>query len=147
MPDIRTVGVISKPNVPQAREILPGLIAWLEARGLAVRCDEATAEYTNRGAGLAREQVPEGCQLLVVLGGDGTLLAAARALRGREMPLFAVNLGGLGFLTAITTDEIYPELSARSAASTASAAAACFNASWCAPAHAFQTMTPSTTWS
>jgi NAD+ kinase len=110
MPDIRTVGVISKPKVAQAHEIVPGLIAWLEARGLEVRCDEATAEYAGRGAGLAREQVPEGCQLLVVLGGDGTLLTAARSLRGREMPLFAVNLGGLGFLTAISTDEIYPEL-------------------------------------
>ncbi len=110
MPDIRTVGIISKPRVARAREIVPELIRWLEAQGLAVRCDEATAECAGRPGGLPREEVPEDCQLLVVLGGDGTLLAAARALKGREMPLFAVNLGGLGFLTAITTDEIYPEL-------------------------------------
>ena len=110
MPDIRRVGVIAKPRVTQAREMVPQLLGWLEQRGIQVRCDEGAAEYAPGRTGLPREQVPEGCQLLVVLGGDGTLLAAARALQGREIPLFAVNLGGLGFLTAITTGEIYPEL-------------------------------------
>jgi NAD+ kinase len=110
MPDIRTVGVMARPRVAAAREVVPELLRWLEARGLLMRCDEFTAEYAGGRIGLPREQVPEGCELLVVLGGDGTLLAAARALQGREIPLFAVNLGGLGFLTAITIDEIFPEL-------------------------------------
>jgi NAD+ kinase len=114
--DIKTVGVIAKRGVPQAHEIVPKLIEWLQNRGLEVRCDEVTAGYApvqcsfGRCTVVERDQVPEGCHLLIVLGGDGTLLAAARALRGKEIPVFPVNLGGLGFLTAITMDEIFPEL-------------------------------------
>jgi len=110
MPDVKVVGVISKPGVAAAARIVPELIEWLRARGLEVRCDAVTAAYLGSAEGLPRDQVPEGCQLVIVLGGDGTLLAAARALGGRSVPLFPVNLGGLGFLTAITIDELYPEL-------------------------------------
>jgi len=110
MPTIETVGIISKPAVPAAADVVPRLLAWLEARGLRVRYDEGTAVYAGRTDGLQREEVPEGCDLLIVLGGDGTLLSAARAIGSRQIPLFAVNLGGLGFLTAITIDELYPEL-------------------------------------
>ena len=109
MPVISTVGVVSKPNVPAAAALVPRLVEWLAARGIRARMDEETAAYCGC-AGLARADVPEGCDLLVVLGGDGTLLSAARAIGRREIPLFAVNLGGLGFLTAITVDELYPEL-------------------------------------
>ena len=70
----------------------------------------AEATYLGQTDGLPRVEVPDGCELVVVLGGDGTLLSAARALGGRDIPLFAVNLGGLGFLTAITADELFTEL-------------------------------------
>jgi NAD+ kinase len=110
MPDVSVVGIIAKPNVPQAAQIVPELVEWLQARNIEVRYDVPTATYLGRPDGLPREHVPEDCQLVIVLGGDGTLLAAARALRGRNVPLFPVNLGGLGFLTAITIDELYPEL-------------------------------------
>jgi len=110
MPTIETVGIIAKPGVPAAAEVVPKLISWLKARGLGVRYDTRTALYSACDDGLAREAVPEGCDLVIVLGGDGTLLAAARAIGNREIPLFPVNLGGLGFLTAITIDELYPEL-------------------------------------
>ena len=113
MPTIRTVGIISKPNSAAAANIVPALIEWLRGRGMAVRIDEQTAVYAGpvgRSSGLPREEVPEGCDLVIVLGGDGTLLAAARAIGRRETPLFPVNVGSLGFLTAITIDELYPEL-------------------------------------
>ncbi|HTP89246.1 MAG TPA: NAD(+)/NADH kinase [Bryobacteraceae bacterium] len=110
MPDIRTVGIIAKPRVEAAQQLVPGLLAWLEERGIAVRMDTYTAAYLGRGDGLDRADVPEGAQMVIVLGGDGTLLSAARAIDGREIPLFPVNLGGLGFLTAITVEEIFPEL-------------------------------------
>jgi NAD+ kinase len=110
MPDISVVGVISKPGIPHAPTILSELVAWWKERGVTTRLDHESARYLGSHHGLAREHVPEGAQLVIVLGGDGTLLAAARALAGREIPILPVNLGGLGFLTAITLDQLYPEL-------------------------------------
>ena len=111
---ISTAGIISKPHSEKAALVAPTLVKWLAERGVGVRCDAETAAFLGSGAGtkngLPREAVPEGAQLLIVLGGDGTLLSAARALKGRDIPLFAVNLGNLGFLTAITVEELYPQL-------------------------------------
>jgi NAD+ kinase len=89
---------------------VPELMEWLERRGLRLRYDQPTGDYAGRTDAIPREQVPIGTDLVIVLGGDGTLLSAARAIGRSEVPLFPVNLGGLGFLTAITIDEIYPEL-------------------------------------
>jgi NAD+ kinase len=110
MRTIEAVGILSKPGVAMARTIVPQLLEFLRGRGIEVRYDEETAVYAGSGGWVPREQVPEGTQLLIVLGGDGTLLAAARAVGGREIPLFAVNLGGLGFLTTIAVAEMYSEL-------------------------------------
>jgi NAD+ kinase len=110
MPVVETVGLISKPNIPRAHEIVPGLYEWLRTRKMGVRFDEQTGIYLNMPGALDRSNVPDDCDLVIVLGGDGTLLAAARALAGRATPMFPVNLGNLGFLTAITLDELYPEL-------------------------------------
>jgi NAD+ kinase len=109
MPIIKTVGIVSKPGSDAAGELVPKVIDWLRARGIGVRLDELSGEYA-KAPGLPRDSVPEGSDLVVVLGGDGTLLSAARAIGRREIPLFPVNLGGLGFLTAITVEELFPEL-------------------------------------
>lgn len=110
MPQIATIGIISKPNIPEAAAIVCGLIEWLEARGIGTRCDPQTAEYANRSDFFTREEVPVGADLVIVLGGDGTLLSAARVVAGLDVPLLPVNLGQLGFLTAIQVGDLYPEL-------------------------------------
>lgn len=110
MQDIKVVGILSKPKVERAPEVLGKLLGWLGERGIEARLDEVSAEYMNRTDGIPRDHVPDGTQLVIVLGGDGTLLSAARAINGRDIPLFAVNLGSLGFLTAITVEQLYPEL-------------------------------------
>jgi NAD+ kinase len=107
---IRTVGIVSKPGVPHGASIVPELIAWLKDHGIEPRIDTVTAKYAGLDSGLPRDQVPEKCQFLIVLGGDGTLLAAAKAIGARPIPVLAVNLGSLGFLTAIGADELYSEL-------------------------------------
>jgi NAD+ kinase len=110
MHSIKTVGIIAKPNVERAAVLVPELVRWLRERNIDPVCDEAAAQYAGLGNGLQRDCLAERCDLIVVLGGDGTLLSAARAVHGKAIPLFPVNLGGLGFLTAITVEEIYPEL-------------------------------------
>ncbi|MCZ2151295.1 MAG: NAD(+)/NADH kinase [Bryobacterales bacterium] len=110
MPVIDTVGIVSKPGSAKAEKLLPELLEWLKARRINVRCDEQTANYVSGLEAVHRAEVARGAQLLIVLGGDGTLLSAARSAGGNDIPLFAVNLGGLGFLTAITVDNIFPEL-------------------------------------
>lgn len=110
MSDIKTVGILCKPNVENAPQVLEGLLPWLAERGVAVRLDQVSAHYLKRKDGIARDHVPDGTELMIVLGGDGTLLSAARAINGRPIPLFAVNLGSLGFLTATPLDQLYPEL-------------------------------------
>lgn len=107
---ITSVGIISKPKVPRANQIVPGLLEWLAERGVSARLDEETACYAGSKDWVPRERVPVDTHLVIVLGGDGTLLSAARAIGGRDIPLLAVNLGGLGFLTALTVEEMYPEL-------------------------------------
>ena len=72
--------------------------------------DEESAGYAGVREKLSRKDLAAQSELLIILGGDGTLLSAARASVGSDIPIFAVNLGGLGFLTAITIDEVFPQL-------------------------------------
>ena len=109
-PSIDTVAIISKPHSERAARLVPELLDWLAGRGVKARIDEESADYAGREDGLPRNDVPQGAQLVIVLGGDGTLLSAVRAIGGRDIPLFAVNLGGLGFVTAMTIEELYPQL-------------------------------------
>ena len=110
MQQVNRVGIISKPKMAHAMEIVCGLVRWLDERGIVYRCDQQTAEYAGTEKFFAREDLADEVELMIVLGGDGTLLSAARVVAGRNVPLFAVNLGHLGFLTAIRVEDLYPEL-------------------------------------
>jgi len=104
------LGIVSKPRRPDISELAPRLIRWLEERGLAYKCDLETAATLLRADGCSREELAGTVDLLVVLGGDGTLLSAARAAAGRPLPLLAVNLGGLGFLMTTGPHELFDVL-------------------------------------
>jgi len=108
---IKRIGITSKPKKMEIRQIVPALMEWLREREIEVCMDRETAatlEASERS--WTRNEIPNHADLIVVLGGDGTLLATARALNRRPVPILAVNLGGLGFLTVITKEELYPAL-------------------------------------
>jgi NAD+ kinase len=108
---IKRVGIISKPKKTEIREIVPSLLQWLRDRSIEVFIDKETGSIMQTSEHcLTRNEMPDQVDLLIVLGGDGTLLATARALNRKPVPILAVNLGGLGFLTGVTREELYPTL-------------------------------------
>lgn len=108
---IQKIGITSKPRKSELRDIVPALAAWLRERGLEVLMDKETgANIETSEPCLSRSEVVANADLVVVLGGDGTLLATARAVGEKAVPILAVNLGALGFLTVITLAELYPTL-------------------------------------
>jgi len=111
MPMIGSAGIICKPNRDLVSSVAPALLEWLRKRKIDVFVDEETRACIDLPApALPRESLSERIALLIVLGGDGTLLSAARALGSQSIPILAVNLGGLGFLTSVTLEEMYPVL-------------------------------------
>jgi NAD+ kinase len=105
--------IISKPQKPEVAAILRDLIAWLEARHYHYLLDPDSAAYIDAPNPIARVDLPKHKpNLVIVLGGDGTLLAAARAFARTTTPILSVNLGSLGFLTEIPLSDLYPTLEA-----------------------------------
>jgi NAD+ kinase len=108
---MRTVGIISKPRPENICAVVPPLVEWLAARQLNALIDPETAACLGPGhASVPREELPSRSDLILVLGGDGTLLALARLIGESKVPILPVNIGGLGFLTSVTLDELYPIL-------------------------------------
>jgi NAD+ kinase len=106
---IQTVGIVARPRREDLSRVVPPLIEWLRGHGVKVICDNETGGCIGALAGetLAREDLAGCADLLIVLGGDGTLLSAARQAAPRKVPILAVNLGGLGFLTTVSLGELY----------------------------------------
>ncbi len=111
---MKRVGIVAKPGATEARGVVTDLLAWLGARRLGAVLEKETAALVPAASApsVSKAELPAQVDLLVVLGGDGTLLSMARAVGDLGVPLLGVNLGGLGFLTATTLDEMLPALEA-----------------------------------
>jgi len=107
--EFRCVGICVKPDQPQVAKRVAELDDWLRARGVEVLLDSQAGGWQGR-EGLELEELAARADLLVVLGGDGTILAAARAVGERPVPLLGVNLGTLGYLAETSSDELFDAL-------------------------------------
>jgi len=109
----KTVAIISKPDRPELSEVLPALEKWLQQRNYAVVVDQESGAYFSASDVMARSELAtRSPDLALVLGGDGTLLSAARAVAKVGTLILGVNLGTLGFLTELPLADLYPALDA-----------------------------------
>jgi NAD+ kinase len=107
----KSVAIVSKPGKPELKNIVPELLEWLRQHKYQIVVDRETAPYARGVESVKREQLASRpLSFVVVLGGDGTLLAAARAVSRQGIPVVGVNLGSLGFLTEVPLEELYPTL-------------------------------------
>ena len=103
---MKNIGIIAKKGRPEVLALTGKIIPWLTERGFRVAMEKNFAVSTEKVQGVERDEIASLADLLIVLGGDGTLLSVARIPGAEDVPILAVNLGGLGFLTEIRVDEI-----------------------------------------
>lgn len=106
---LRTIGISLKPDQPQFGALVRDLEKWLRDRDIDVLLGPDAAKASGR-PGMPRGEIVDKVDLMVVLGGDGTLLAVARSIGERAVPVLGVNLGTLGYLAEISLDELFPTL-------------------------------------
>jgi len=105
------VAIVSKPHRDELGRLLPELIAWLRAHNYEPILDKEGSSYTSDAPAVDRDHLAsQSPQLVIVLGGDGTLLAAARIFATEGTPILSVNLGFLGFLTEVRLADLYATL-------------------------------------
>jgi NAD+ kinase len=114
---VRRVGLIAKRGLGEASGVLAELAGWLEARDVTPVFEADTARLAGVPASrptVSRDELSSACDLIVALGGDGTLIGVAGriAASGSDVPILGVNFGSLGFLTEITLPELYDALAA-----------------------------------
>ena len=103
------IAVFAKVHDPRCQDVAVELFSWLEGRGCLPLIEAHLARHLGC-PGVDAEDITSRADLVVVLGGDGTLISTARIIGERDIPILGVNLGSLGFLTEIALDELYPAL-------------------------------------
>lgn len=103
---MKRIGIICKIGRPEPVEILKEFIPWLRNKGYEIFLDSETAWILNM-EGYSRAHIPSLVDVIVVLGGDGTMLGVARLVGDKGIPILGINLGGLGFITEVSRDEIF----------------------------------------
>jgi NAD+ kinase len=107
----KAAGIVSKPDKPQLSKLVPELLSWFRAHQYRVVVDRETSQHASGVEVVDREDMgTQPLDFVVVLGGDGTLLSAARAVSKSGIPVLGVNLGSLGFLTEVPLEQLYPTL-------------------------------------
>jgi len=107
---LRSVGIVLKKGKREAIPMIENLINWLKERNIDFYLDEDTAQLMDIKKCISRDEFPSFVDIVIVLGGDGTLLSVVRSIKGFKIPVLGVNLGGLGFLTEISIGELYTVL-------------------------------------
>ena len=106
----KSIGILAKPKFPEIKSTLQDVIAWLRARSIDVILDQTAAMLLGEQGGYQNAQLASKADVLLVLGGDGTMLNAARLAAERGIPILGVNMGGLGFLTEVRLENLFPSL-------------------------------------
>jgi NAD+ kinase len=107
---VKKIGIIAKPHSAAAKNILKKLVPWLKERKKEVFLDKETSLLIGESSSYSRPDIPKMVDMIIVMGGDGTFLSVARLVNDNDVPLFGVNVGGLGFLTEVTREEFFPTL-------------------------------------
>ncbi|MFW9604716.1 MAG: NAD(+)/NADH kinase, partial [Trichlorobacter sp.] len=107
---MNTVAIFAKVHDPRCQGVATDLIEWLDQRGCRILVESHLARHIGSNRGVSDQEIREQATLVVVLGGDGTLISVARLLSGGRIPVLGVNLGSLGFLTEVTVDEMHSVL-------------------------------------
>lgn len=105
MNNVRRAGIVIKSHAPSVEGILKIVVEYFEGRGIACVLEDAAARRLGRPDGLGRQDIAAASDLIVVLGGDGTLLSVAPSAARAGVPVMGINLGRLGFLTEIPVSE------------------------------------------
>ncbi|MEK6711745.1 MAG: NAD(+)/NADH kinase [Nitrospinota bacterium] len=106
----RRIALTAWPIAQKAPLDLAGVAAWLRGRRFDVVLDETSAAMAGENGGLPREQAVQGADLVIVFGGDGSMLRTAHHLGSGSPPLLGVNTGHLGFMADVPADGLMPAL-------------------------------------